>query len=223
MAAFPSAGPDRSPQDLSAHWIWANVIAAAVGVVLGLLVFGVRQMLGMPDPDAGTGAKVVLFAAEIANAAIALAVYAARTGEVLALKLPRFPVLTWIALHILIGVGLGIFVAISELGAAATPSEVPERSLILGFAVGGVVAGAIVGAVLGALQALVLRKVVREIGNWIQWSALAGTTLGAYALLLLFGSEPALGTEILTQLISFGAAIVSGVLMLPALHHLQPK
>jgi hypothetical protein len=223
VAAFPSAGPDQSPQDLSAHWVWANVIAAAVAVVLGLLVFGVRQLLGMPDPDAGLGAAIVLFAAEIANAAIALAVYAVRTGEVLALKLPRFPMLTWIALHILIGVVLGIFVAISELGAAPTPAEVPERAMILGFAVGGVVAGAIVGALFGALQALVLRKVVREIGGWIQWSALAGTTLGAYALVLLLGSEPAFGTEVLTQLISFGTSLVSGVLMLPALHHLQPK
>src|SRR5262249_19782097 len=136
---------------------------------------------------------------------------------------PRFPVLTWAALHILIGLALGLFFAISELGASPTPTEVPEQSLIVGFAIGGMVAGAILGAVFGALQALVLRKVVREIGGWVQWSALAGTTMGAYALVLLIGNEPALGNEVLTELVSFGASVASGVLMLPALHRLQPK
>src|SRR5262249_58900127 len=106
VAPSPSAGSDQSQRELSAHWVWANVIAAAVAVVLGLLVFGIRQMLGLPDPDASVGAKAILFVAEVANAVIALAVYAVRTGEVLELKLPRFPVLTWTALHVLIGLAL---------------------------------------------------------------------------------------------------------------------
>jgi hypothetical protein len=194
-----------------------------VGVALALVAFAVRQMLGMPDPNAGFVARAVLFAAEIVTAAAALAVYATRTGAVLLEKLPAFPTLTWNALHILIGVVLGAFIALGEMGAEPTPYEAPELSLVASIAIGGVVAGAFIGAALGALQALVLRNVVREVGTWIRWSALAGTAFGGYALVLYIGSEPALDNEIKTQLISFVVAVVGAIVMLPALHRLQPK
>jgi hypothetical protein len=220
VSAYPSAGP---PPDLSAHWIRANVTAAAIAVVLGLVAFGIRQMLGMPDPNAGFVARAVLLVAEVVLAALALAIYANRTGAVLERKLPNFPTLTWVALHILVGVALGIFVAFSGMGAAPTPYEAPEKSLVVSIAIGGIVAGALIGALLGALQGLVLRKVVREVGGWVQWSALAGTAFGGYALVLYVGSEPALENEILTQLVSFAVSVAGGAIMLPALHQLQPK
>jgi len=198
-------------------------MAAAIAVVLGLVAFGVRQLLGMPDPDAGFVAKAILLAAEVVLAAIALAVYANRTGAVLERKLPDFPTLTWVALHILVGIALGIFVALSEMSSAPTPYKAPEGSLVVSMAIGGMLAGAFIGAALGGLQALVLRKAAREIVVWIRWSALAGTSFGGYALVLYIGSEPALSNEILTQLISFAVSVVGGIVMLPAVHQLQPR
>ena len=78
------------------------------------------------------------------------------------------------------------------------------------------------GAGAGALQALILRKAAREVGDWIRWSALAGTTLGGYAIALGIGSDQPLRDEVLIQLLGFAIAIVSGIVMLPALLRLRP-
>jgi hypothetical protein len=93
----------------------------------------------------------------------------------------------------------------------------------LRVAVGGMMTGAVVGAATGGLQALVLRKAVREVGDWIRWSALAGTTFGGYALVLAIGSDQPLTDEVLTQLLGAAIAVAAGVAMLPALHHLKPR
>src|SRR5438309_2229059 len=115
---------------MSVDWIRANAVAALVSFILGVATFGLRQMLGLPDPEAGAFAR--------------------------------------------------------------------------------------------ALQALVLRKAAREIGDWIRWSALAGTTLGGYALALGIGSDQPLRDEVLVQLLGFAIAIVAGIVMLPALLRLRP-
>src|SRR5262249_57398747 len=112
----PAAGLDRSSQVLSADWVRANVVAAAAAFVLALVAFAVREMLGMPDPDAGWGATVALVAVEVVTAATAFAIYAVRTGAVIRQKLPEFPELTWNALHVLIGVAVGAVVAAIEMG-----------------------------------------------------------------------------------------------------------
>jgi hypothetical protein len=218
-----AAGPERSLGELSAHWVRANVDAAGAAFVLGLAAFGVRQMLGMPDPDAGVVAKAALVAAEVVVAATASAIYAARTGAVLVQKLPRFPLLTWSALHVLMGMVVGVAVAVAEMGARPAPYEAPAPTLVANIAIGGAVAGAFIGALVGSLQSLVLHKAAREIGTWISWSAVAGTTFGAYALVLYVGSDPTLANEILTQLVSFAIAVVGGAVMLPALHRLEPR
>ena len=92
-------------------------------------------------------------------------------------KLPSFPPLTWQALHILMGLGVGVVVALLELEADSAPRENLTPSSILSIAVGGTMIGAFMGAAAGALQALVLRKAAR--GRRLdQMVALAGTTLG---------------------------------------------
>jgi hypothetical protein len=141
---------------------------------------------------------------------------------VLQRKLPSFPPLTWQALHILMGFGVGIVVASLELQAGSAPRENLTPSSILSVAVGGTMIGAFMGAAAGALQALVLRKAAREVGDWIRWSALAGTTLGGYALALGIGSDQPLRDEVLTQLLGFAIAIAAGIVMLPALLRLRP-
>jgi hypothetical protein len=217
-----AAGPERPLRELSAHWARANVDAAGAAFVLGLAAFGVRQMLGMPDPDAGFLAKAVLFATEILVAATASAIYAARTGAVLIQKLPRFPVLTWGALHVLMGIAVGVVIAVAGMRAGPTSYEAPAPALVANIAIGGAVAGAFIGTVVGFLQSLVLRKAARDIRLWIGWSAVAGTTFGAYALVLYIGTDQTLANEVLTQIVSFAIAVVGGIVMLPALHRLEP-
>lgn len=212
----------RSPHDLSADWIRANVAAAAVTFVLGIATFALRQILGLPDPNAGTAARTLQAAAEIVAAATGFAVYGARTGAVLHRKLPDFPPLTWNALHILMGCAVGAVVAFFGLGAEPAPRESLAPSSILGIGVSAMMIGAFMGAAAGAMQALVLRKAAREVGDWVRWSALAGTTLGAYALVLTIGSDQPLTDEVLTQFVGSAIAVAAGVVMLPALHRLQP-
>jgi hypothetical protein len=206
---------------MSADWIRANVAAALVSFVLGVATFGLRQMLGLPDPAAGAFVKALQGSAEVIAAIAGFAVYGVRTGAVLQRKLPHFPPLTWQALHILMGLGVGIAVASLELQADSAPRENLAPS-ILSIAVGGMMIGAFMGAGAGALQALVLRKAAREVGDWIRWSALAGTTLGGYALALGIGSDQPLRDEVLVQLLGFAIAVAAGIVMLPALLRLRP-
>ncbi len=218
-----SADIARSPTDMGADWIKANAVAAAATFGLGIATFGLRQMLGLPDPDAGAFVKALQATAEVIAAVIGFAVYADRTGAVLHRKLPDFPPLTWNALHLLMGCGVGIVVALIELRADTAPRENLGPSPIMSIAVGAMMLGACLGAASGGLQALVLRKAAREVGDWIRWSALAGTTLGGYALVLAISSDQPLRDEVLTQLIGVAIAIGSGIVMLPALYRLQPQ
>jgi hypothetical protein len=207
---------------MSVDWIRANAVAALVSFVLGVATFGLRQMLGLPDPEAGAFARGMQGLAEVIAAVAGFAVYGVRTGAVLQRKLPRFPPLTWQTLHILMGLGVGIVVASLELQAESAPRENPTPSSMLSIAVGGMMIGAFMGAAAGALQALILRKAAREVGDWIRWSALAGTTLGFYALALGIGSDQPLRDEVLIQLLGFAIAIAAGIVMLPALLRLRP-
>jgi len=222
--SVPTSADDlaQSPHDLGADWIRANVAAAVATFVLGLATFGLRQMLGLPDPDAHAFAKGLLAAGEVLAAATGFGIYAARTGAVLARKLPGFPPLTWNALHILIGCGVGATVAFVELNGESAARESVAMPSILRVAVGGMMTGAVIGAAAGAMQALVLRKAAREVGEWIRWSALAGTTFGGYALVLAIGSDQPLTDEVLTQLLGAAIAVAAGVAMLPALYRLRP-
>jgi len=217
-----SADLAGSPHDLSGDWIRANVAAAVVTFVLGIATFALRQMLGLPDPNAGAAARTLQAAAEVLAAAAGFGVYAARTGAVLHRKLPDFPPLTWNVLHILMGSAVGAVVAFLELGAEPAPREALPPSSILGIGVSAMIIGAFMGAAAGAMQALVLRKAARQVGDWVRWSALAGTTLGGYALVLTIGSDQPLTDEVLTQLVGSAIAVAAGVVMLPALHRLRP-
>jgi hypothetical protein len=213
----------RSPYDLGADWIKANVVAAAATFVLGIATFALRQILGLPDPNAGAFANALQAIAEVLAAATGFGIYAARTGAVLHRKLPDFPPLTWNALHILIGCGVGAVVAFIGLSAEPATRESAAVSSILSIAIGGMMTGAVIGAAAGGMQALVLRKAAREVGDWIRWSALAGTTFGAYALVLAIESDQPLTDEVLSQLLGAAVAIAAGFTMLPAVYRLQPR
>jgi hypothetical protein len=222
--SVPTGAADltRSPYDLGVDWIKANVVAAAATFVLGIATFGLRQILGLPDPNAGAFANALQAIAEVLAAATGFAIYAARTGAVLHRKLPDFPPLTWNALHILIGCVVGAVVAFVELNAEPARESVAVSS-ILSIAIGGMMTGAVIGAAAGGMQALVLRKAARDVGDWIRWSALAGTTFGAYALALAIETDQPLTEEVLLQLLGAAVAIAAGFTMLPAVYRLRPR
>ncbi len=205
MSIPESADLARSPTDMSVDWMRANAVAALVSFILGVATFGLRQMLGLPDPDAGAFVRALQGSAEVIAAIAGFAVYGVRTGAVLHRKLPSFPPLTWQALHILMGLGVGTVVALLELGADSATRENLTPSSILSIAVGGAMLGAFMGAGAG------------------RWSALAGTTLGGYALALGIGSDQPLRDEVLVQLLGFAIAIAGGIVMLPALLRLRPR
>src|SRR5260221_11570709 len=70
-----SADLAHSPTDMSVDWIRANAVAALVSFILGVATFGLRQMLGLPDPEAGALARASQSMAEVFAAIAGLAVY----------------------------------------------------------------------------------------------------------------------------------------------------
>ena len=212
-----------SQPDLGSQWIAAILISAVVGFVMAMIAAVIRDAFDLTGPNAGVLATGVLFAVEIVAAVPSFAVYANRTAAVLRQKLPELPVLTWYALHVLLGVALGAVVALTEMGTEPTPYEPPETSVAAGLFVGGAIAGAVLGVTVGGLQALVLRKAARTVGMWVGWSALGGTAFALFALALYIDTSLSLWYQLQTQLLGFAIAVVSGLALLPAVHRLQPR
>jgi hypothetical protein len=88
-----------------------------------------------------------------------------------------------------------------------------------------VVFGAALGAMVGGLEALVMRPVASGLGHWVKWSAIAYA--GAWLLLVTGATllEPGggLSSELVNQALSFAAAVIVGLLTLPALSLLHPR
>jgi hypothetical protein len=209
--------------ELTSQWIKAVVSAALVGVVAGAIAVLVRRGFDLTSPDARLPATVLLFATEIAAGVPSFAVYARRTGAVLQAKLPEFPVLTWYALHVLAGVVLGTIVATFEMGTPSEPADVPSKGDVGSLMMGGMLVGTMLGAAFGTLQALVIRKAVRAIGEWIRWSAIGGASLALFAPLLNVSASQVALSEMVSLALGFAVAVVSGVALLPAVHRLQPR
>ena len=211
--------------DLGRQWIAATVASALVGFVMGGIAYAMRQAFDLTSPNAGVLATLLLFATEIATAVPSFAVYANRTGIVLRAKLPRFPQLTWNALHVLLGIGLGIVVASLEMGmgSASPEADAPASGVVASTAIGGVIAGAMLGAAIGGLQARVLRKAARAVGLWVGFSALGGTALGLIALTYYVPGDQLVASELQTLGLGAIIAVIAGVALLPALHRLEPQ
>jgi hypothetical protein len=210
-------------RQIASQWFQAIVASALVGVVMGAIAYAMRQAFGLTSPKAGLFATLLLFMTEIVTAVPSFAVYANRTGAVLRQKLPGFPVLTWYALHVLLGVVLGIVVAFLERSVEPAPYEPPAPAAVTSTAFGGVFFGALIGAAVGALQALVLRKAARTVGIWVAWSALGGTALGLFALALYIPGDHGLVSEAATLGLGAVVAIIAGMALLPAVHRLRPR
>jgi hypothetical protein len=216
--------PLRLPlqRDIGGQWVQAIVASALVGLVMGGIAYAMRQAFDLTSPRAGVLTTLLLFATEIVTAVPSFAVYANRTGAILRNRLPAFPVLTWYALHVLIGVVVGIIVAYFERGVEPAPYESPAVAVVISLAFGGVVSGALIGAVVGGLQALVLRKAARTVGMWVAWSTLGGTAFGLFALVLYVPGDHSIASEILTLGVGALIAVLAGMALLPAVRRLHP-
>jgi hypothetical protein len=208
---------------LGYRWVKANVYSALFNVVTGFTVVALANVLAVRN--SGTGAVTismfVVFSGLIT--ALGLGVFARLTGGVLNRKLPSFPMRNWIALHVVVGCVFGMALA----PAATVPEEVDPEPLeietIALITIASVVVGALLGALFGSLQALVLRKVAGGLFDWIGFSALAGTTLGLFALAAALGPQSGLGLDIAGEAASFIVMVAIGIILLPAVRRLRPR
>jgi hypothetical protein len=155
--------------------------------------------------------------------ALSLAVFSRLTGGVLSRKLPAFPMRSWLVLHVLMGCVFGMAVA----PAHTIPDEVDPEPLdietIAVLTAAGIVIGLLLGAGAGLLQALVLRKAARGLTSWIGFSALAGTMLGITFLVISLAPQTGLASDIVNEVAGFFAAVIVGLILLPAFRRLQPR
>jgi hypothetical protein len=225
MSAIPDAS---SSPTLAERWIKANIAAAILSGMASFAVYGVKHAVGAAEPDAEFGALVVLYIATIAFSGFAGAASGVLTGAVLQRIIRRLPAWTWIALHAGMSIAVGVAVELMDMSRTDRASEAATADpLVLPSSVvfGAIVFGAISGAVVGGLEALVLRQAATGMDAWIKWSAAA---FAAAWLLLVTGATllpPSGGliSELVNQALSFAAAVIVALLMLPALRLLQPR
>ena len=220
MTAIPDAG---SPPTLSERWIKANIAAAIISGVASFALYLVKQAVGAAEPQAGSGALLVLYLAAIVFSGFAGAAGGVLTGAVLQRIVRRLPVRTWITLHAAMSIVVGVVVELMEASRVEKTTE--AMPLDPGVLPSSLVFGAIVGVVVGSLEALVLRQVASGLAAWIKWNAIAYAAawllLVTGAALLLSGAS--LTGELINQALSFAAAIIVALLTLPALPLLQPR
>jgi hypothetical protein len=214
---------DAPEPSLAYRWVKANVYSALFNVVTGFIVLGLGRALSVRDPATSAVTISIFVVLSGLITAVTLAVFARLTGGVLRRKLPLFPMQTWLVLHVVVGCIFGMAVA----PAATVPDEVDPEPLdtgtVLVFAIASVPIGMLLGAVFGSLQALVLRKAARGLAAWIAFSALAGTMLGVVMLVVALGPQTGFANDIVSEAATFVAAIMAGLILLPAVRRLRPR
>src|SRR5262245_2440896 len=171
-------------------------------------------MLSVAETESGALTTIFLLLAG-AITAVAHAIYGFLTGEVLARKLPAFPLRSWIAVNALLGLIYGPLLGLGLI--TPTPSD-PNPWTSASLAVEYVVIGAIVNAIEGSVQALILRKVAYGVGTWIAYSALAGA-----CWLLIIPDIPGIFRELTSTATAFLQILCMGLVLLPALLRLRPR
>jgi hypothetical protein len=209
------------------HWIKASTLAALINTAMGLGALLLAHALGATKPDAGTFAKTTVFLTYFFASGAGVAIFATLTGRVLREKLPDFPLGSWITLHLVVGLLLGI---VAGFGALQPPPDASQLSHVMPVAwivisIGALIGGAIVGLVVGSFQAFIMRHAAHGLGAWIGFWALAAV-LGVLVYGgLFFMAKPltSMTGEIITQGLGFLSAIVTSLVMLPALARLTPR
>src|SRR5215470_4843301 len=201
---------DAVSRVLARRWIDAIVLSAAIQTAATTLIIILGRML-----SAGDSASAALNAIFLSLAAVATAFFGFLTGQVLDRKLPAFPLRSWIAINVLLGLLYGPLIGLG----AMTPTESdanPWTSASL--AAGYLIMGAIVNAVEGSVQALILRKVAYGAGTWVAYCALAGA-----CWLLVIPDIAGIPRELTSTATGFLQILAMGLIVLPAMLRLRPR
>ena len=220
---MPATSHARPMPSIAVHWIKNNILAAIIFRAAALAIYGVGQAAGAED--AGWGAAMVLYLADIASWVLAGIAYGILTGAVLQRIVLHLPARAWIALQAVLA---GIIALVSRSGITAALASVPapaDDNALFETVVLFVAAfvGAIVGFLNGGAEALVLRRAASGTVAWIAWSTVAQTIM----MVLLIGSARlwATGTgftdELIGQALAFLIDLIGAVVMLPALRRLR--
>jgi hypothetical protein len=218
----PVDGAADSFPSIGYRWIKAHAYSALFTAVVGFLIYALRRVLAIGDPD--TSAIVVGFSVAAGSILLAstAAIYAVLTGWVLARQLGTFPMRAWLLLHGFIGLAAGILASLGEVGAMEVQAELDTETM-LGTVLTTMVLGVLAGAAIGSVQALLLRRAARSVRLWIGYSALGGAVLGLSLLigfaLPLRGIGGVFGNEIAGAL----ATLLMGLILLPAVRRLEPR
>jgi hypothetical protein len=218
-ATTTDLGPPRS---IAVHWVKNSMLAAILGIVASVLLFGIRQATGAADGTAGFAGTLTLYVAAVGIWAFWGAAGAVLTGAVLQRLLPALPVWTWIALHVvgsmIVGVGLEMIVT-----AAPRDAEAAGDSSMLAPFLSGLILGAILGAVTGGCEALVLRRAASGTGAWVICSILAYAISWAFTLVIAkwwdIGTD--LSGELAGDAVGLAGSMAMALIMLPALQRLK--
>ena len=225
--AMPMPGPAPS---LGSKWIKANVLAAIVFTLTGLVGVATDTMLIVGRSPTVTTLWIA-GAIGFSVVVVSFTAYAALTGAVLSAKLPAFSRRAWIALHGAIGavIGAGVVAAYLDRTPLSTESVVaPAGQIDVPFAAFLVLLiGPAVGALFGGLQALVLRPAASGVLAWIARFATAGAAVTVFAAVISFFNPIRWESELAYQVVSNGRTFVGllliAIVMLPALNRLTPK
>lgn len=213
----------HSSPTLSERWIKANVAAAMIAGLASVAVYSVKNGMGATAGQADSGALLVLYFAATVLYGVSGTAGGLFTGAVLQRVVRRLPVRTWIVLHALMSIFSGL--AVEMMDQSRTDRASDAAALDPGVLPSSIIFGAAIGTIAGGLEALVLKPVAEGLGAWIKWSA---TGYAAAWMLLVSGTallQPDAGFtgELLNEALSFAAALIIGLLTLPALAALQPR
>jgi hypothetical protein len=216
--------PDASSSPtLAERWIKANIAAAIISGLASFGIYLVKNAAGAGDPEPGADALLILYIAAIVFSGFAGMAGGVLTGAVLQRIIRRLPVRTWIALHTMMSIGVGV--AVELMDASRTEKASEAMTLDPGVLPSSIIFGAAIGAMVGGLEALVMRPVASGLGPWVKWSAVGYAA--AWLLLVtgaaLLGTGGGLSSELVNEALGFAAAVIVGLLTLPALSLLQPR
>jgi len=205
---------DAVSRVLARRWIDAIVLSAAIQTAATTLVIILGRMLSAGDSASAVFNAIFLSLAAVITA-VATAFFGFLTGQVFERKLPAFPLRSWIAINVLLGLFYGPLIGLGAM-MPTEPDANPWTSASL--AAGYLIMGAIVNAVEGSVQALILRKVAYGAGTWIAYCALAGA-----CWLLVIPDIAGIPRELTSTATGFLQILVMGLIVLPAMLRLRPR
>jgi len=220
--------PHPAPS-VAGSWIKANALAALINTAMGLVALLLAHAFGTHNPDAGSFGKFIAFLAYVAAGAAGFSAFATLNGRVLREKIPAFPLRTWIIAHLVIGVLSGLYGGYSALQPLPDMSQVSQVLAMPGVWIGmlfaGILSGVVMGLVIGGFQAFIMREVAQGLGAWVGFWVLAGVlTMFVYGLVLFMGDQlGGLTSQIMGVGLGFLSAIVTTIVMLPAVAWLAPR